>query len=83
MKAEALRIVDLDPSPDGMVGPYRLIRRIGHGGMGAVYLAARADEQYQLQVAIKLVRLDFADSQELLARFRTERQILATVTARF
>src|SRR5215211_6084647 len=38
------------------IGPYRIIRRIGEGGMGAVYLAERDDDQYQKQVAIKLIR---------------------------
>ncbi|HET8945746.1 MAG TPA: hypothetical protein VFQ07_02085, partial [Candidatus Polarisedimenticolia bacterium] len=38
------------------LGPYRLLRRIGHGGMGVVYLADRADGQFEKQVALKLVR---------------------------
>lgn len=38
------------------VGPYPLLRELGRGGMGAVYLAARSDEQYESEVAIKLVR---------------------------
>jgi serine/threonine protein kinase len=48
---------------------------IGHGGMGAVYRAVRADDQYEKQVAIKVVRRSF--DPELVIRFRTERQILA------
>jgi len=58
------------------IGPYRLIREIGHGGMGSVYLAARADEQYESKVAIKLVRPGL-DTDFILRRFRRERQILA------
>jgi serine/threonine protein kinase len=58
------------------VGAYRLIREIGRGGMGSVYLAARDDEQYESEVAIKLVRPGF-DTDFLLRRFRRERQILA------
>ncbi|HYV20527.1 MAG TPA: serine/threonine-protein kinase [Verrucomicrobiae bacterium] len=58
------------------LGPYRLLRRIGHGGMGVVYLADRADGQFKKQVALKLVRRGF-DTDEILERFRRERQILA------
>ncbi|MCL1636017.1 protein kinase [Luteimonas sp. SX5] len=58
------------------LGPFRLLRRIGRGGMGAVWLAERADGEYAQQVAIKLVRSVW-DSAELHARFRSERQMLA------
>src|ERR1051325_8498834 len=37
-------------------GPYRLLRELGRGGMGAVYLAARDDQQYESEVAVKIVR---------------------------
>jgi serine/threonine protein kinase/tetratricopeptide (TPR) repeat protein len=60
------------------LGPYQLIEEIGQGGMGAVYRAVRADDQYQKQVAIKLVRTGF-ETRFALARFRSERQILATL----
>ena len=59
-------------------GPYRLIREIGHGGMGEVYLAARDDDQYRKQVAIKLVRRGM-DIDLIIRRFRHERQILASL----
>ncbi len=59
-----------------MLGPYRLVRELGHGGMGTVWLAERVDEAYRAQVAIKLVRGGFA-SDDLGRRFRAERQILA------
>ncbi|HUF09394.1 MAG TPA: serine/threonine-protein kinase, partial [Rhodothermales bacterium] len=49
---------------------------IGRGGMGAVYLAERADGQFSKQVALKLVKRGM-DTDEILRRFRTERQILA------
>jgi eukaryotic-like serine/threonine-protein kinase len=66
-------------SPVGKrVGSYRIIRELGRGGMGSVYLAVRADDQYQKQVAIKLVRSDF-HSKTILGRFRSEMQILATL----
>jgi len=60
------------------VGVYRILGEIGHGGMGAVYRAARADGQYVQDVAIKLVRGGL-NSPTALERFRTERQILATL----
>ena len=58
------------------IGPYRIVREIGRGGMGTVYLAERDDHEYRKQVAIKLIRGD-VDSAVILARFRRERQILA------
>jgi eukaryotic-like serine/threonine-protein kinase len=57
-------------------GAYQVIREIGRGGLGAVYLAARADDEYHKQVAIKLVRRGL-DTEDILRRFRNERQILA------
>src|SRR6266566_9105156 len=58
------------------VGPYRLTRELGRGGMGTVFLAERDDDQYKASVAIKLVRPDM-DTEFILARFRRERQTLA------
>jgi len=58
------------------IGAYRVLRPLGRGGMGAVYLAERADDTYHKQVAIKLVRAGFG-TEESLRRFRAERQILA------
>src|ERR1035438_299591 len=57
---------------------YKLIREIGHGGMGTVYLAERVDGVYSKQVAIKLVSPG-SNSGEILERFRRERQILASL----
>jgi len=56
------------------LGPYRLVREIAHGGMGAVYLAEREDE-FRMRVAIKIVRAGYGDA--LRRRFQQERQILA------
>jgi eukaryotic-like serine/threonine-protein kinase len=61
------------------VGPYRLIREIGRGGMGTVYLAERVDEAYRASVAIKFLRGALA-TPEFGHRFRVERQILADLT---
>ena len=58
------------------VGPYRLMRELGRGGMGTVFLAERDDDEYRAKVAIKLVRPGM-DTEFILARFRRERQTLA------
>lgn len=59
-----------------VVGPYRLERLLGEGGMGQVWLAGRADGLYQRRVALKLLRPGLADPN-LRLRFTRERQILA------
>lgn len=58
------------------VGPYRLLERIGRGGMGTVYLAERADGEFHKRVALKMVQPGM-DTEFILARFRRERQVLA------
>ncbi len=60
------------------VGSYRITEEIGRGGMGAVYKAARADDQYQTEVAIKLIKRGM-DTDAVLRQFRNERQILANL----
>ena len=68
-----------DPSEAGrMIGQYKLLECIGSGGMGAVYLAERADQQFQMQVAIKLIKRGM-DTDSVLRRFQHERQILASL----
>jgi eukaryotic-like serine/threonine-protein kinase len=68
-----------DPSMVGRhVGPYRIDREIGRGGMGTVYEAWRADGEFQHRVAIKLIRGGL-DRDFVLHRFRNERQILAAL----
>lgn len=67
------------PEPDlvgSMLGPWLVGHEIGSGGMGSVYLAERADSQFQMRAAVKVIRRGM-DSGELVARFREERQILA------
>lgn len=58
------------------VGPYRLLREVGWGGMGTVHEAVRDDDAFRKRVAIKIVRREMA-SQLVVSRFRHERQILA------
>lgn len=58
-------------------GAYKVVRELGEGGMGAVYLAERADESYSKQVAIKLIKPGM-DTEAVLRHFRNERQILAS-----
>jgi tetratricopeptide (TPR) repeat protein len=61
------------------LGPYELDRLVGRGGMGAVYLAHRADGQFEQQVAVKLIDLPFVTNL-FRERFRQERQILARLS---
>jgi len=58
------------------VGPYRIVHQLARGGMGIVYRAERADDQFVQTVALKLVRRGF-DGDDTIVRFRRERQILA------
>jgi len=60
-------------------GPYRLLRLIGHGGMGSVYLAERADGEVEQRAAIKLLRYG-GDDPAFRDRFLRERQILARLS---
>lgn len=57
-------------------GNYRIVREIGHGGMGTVFLARRDDGEFDQDVALKIVRRSVADSR-IIEHFRRERQILA------
>ncbi|MBN2448057.1 MAG: serine/threonine protein kinase [Phycisphaerae bacterium] len=70
-----------EPRPDTnigrRIGPYQIKLRIGAGGMGSVYLAARVGE-FEQSVAIKLIKRGM-DTDEILRRFRNERQVLASL----
>jgi serine/threonine protein kinase/tetratricopeptide (TPR) repeat protein/TolB-like protein len=70
-------VEDHDPHVGSQLGPYRIERLIGHGGMGAVYLARRTDD-FEHSVAIKMIRRGM-DSALVVRRFRHERQILASL----
>lgn len=70
-------LADLDSYWIGrQIGSYTLVRRLGDGGMCSVFLAERADDEYQGKVAIKLIRYGM-ESSNLRRRFHNERQILA------
>lgn len=60
------------------IGVYKLVREIGRGGMGAVYLAERVDGEFRQTVAIKLIKRGM-DTDLILKRFRRERQIVASL----
>lgn len=87
LEAGTLGLAAVSPAADGQaapavregdpVGAYRIVRPIGQGGMGAVYLATRADEAFSKQVAIKLVHADAGGA--LADRLRRERRLLATL----
>lgn len=62
------------------IGPYKILRLIAHGGMGAVYLGDRIDDTFEQQVAIKLMRASALADKESRARFFSERQILADLS---
>ena len=79
----AASLVDsFDPEGAGAVGdrigPYRIERELGRGGMAVVYGAERVDGQFEQRVALKLIKPG-TDSEEVLRRFRQERQILAAL----
>jgi serine/threonine protein kinase/tetratricopeptide (TPR) repeat protein len=76
--AVSLPGVGQEPSAGRRIGPYRVVRELGRGGMGAVYLAERADGGFTQRVAIKLIKRGM-DTDHVLARFRAERQILASL----
>ena len=76
VECECESLLDESSLAGTRLGSYRIIRELGRGGMGAVYIAERDDEQYRKLVAIKVVKRGM-DTAEVLSRFRHERQILA------
>ncbi len=82
---EFARTAFLDDTPDDetvlvnrRLGPYQLVHQIASGGMGTVWLAERADDQFKKKVAVKLIKRGM-DTNEILKRFRNERQVLANL----
>jgi serine/threonine-protein kinase len=75
--AAAGDVLDAAPPELARIGAYRLIRTLGEGGMGTVYLGERDDDQYHRVVAIKVLRAGLTRSPALQLLFRSERQILA------
>jgi serine/threonine-protein kinase len=70
-------------APGARVGPYRVVREVGRGGMAVVYLAERADGLFEQRVALKLMQsgsLPASAPAELLRRFEQERRILASLS---
>ncbi len=65
-------------APDQRIGAYQLVRPLGRGGMGEVWLAVREGQDFRQHVALKIVRAGM-ESAELLAGFRAERQILGSL----
>jgi non-specific serine/threonine protein kinase/serine/threonine-protein kinase len=76
--AESVTLEETAAMVGRRIGPYQVMEELGQGGMGAVYLAVRADDEYRKRVAIKVVRQGLADP-EVVRRFRNERQILASL----
>ena len=80
----AHRALDLEPEappPSWIgrrVGDYRIVGEVGHGGMSEVYKGVRDDDEYQKEVAIKVLRQGYG-TKSLLKRFKVETQILATL----
>ena len=75
---EAVSLFDSHVLIGERLGIYRIVREIGRGGMGSVYLALRDDQEYHKEVALKIVKRGM-DTAEVLERFRYERQILANL----
>ena len=75
---DATRLEPGAPGDDAgpRIGSYRLVRELGQGGMGTVYLAVRDDDAFRKRVAVKVLKRGM-DTESIVRRFRTERQILA------
>lgn len=75
----AVKLLTEDDLPtDAQIDNYRIGREIGHGGMGAVYLATRTDGLFEQKVALKIIKRGM-DTDSIVKRFTMERQILASL----
>ncbi|NNF56682.1 MAG: serine/threonine protein kinase [Rhodothermaceae bacterium] len=77
LKADEREAHDADSGLTEQIGPYCLLRELGRGGMGTVFLAERTDGVHNQPVALKLVNVGLAPT--FVARFRAERQILGSL----
>jgi serine/threonine protein kinase len=90
---EIERLLDVEPTANGAetgpeslpprsegrtIGPYVVLRQLGQGGMGAVYLAVHADDPERTPVALKILRPE-TTTEEILRRFKREREILESL----
>ena len=71
-------VPDRTAGPAAVIGPYRVVKEVGRGGMGSVFLAVRNDDAFHKLVALKVMSPGFK-GEEFLQRFRQERQILASL----
>lgn len=78
-EADDAEVVHVSSGNGEMFGPYRVLREVGWGGMGTVYLAERSDDQYRKEVALKVLPRWGGGYRRRIQRFREERQILATL----
>ena len=82
LETPVVRLADLPhdtaTGAESTIGSYRVVRPLGRGGMGEVYLAVGGGDDFQQAVAIKIVRRGM-DSDDVLQRFRLERRILASL----
>ena len=69
---------ELLPVQGQQFGNYKILQELGRGGMGAVYLAERADDQFEKYVAIKIIKRGM-DTDAVVRHFQIERQILASL----
>ncbi len=73
---KSARLIETLLSQPRQIGPYNVVRELGRGGMGVVYLGERTEGGFEQRVALKLIQRGM-DSEAILARFLQERQILA------